>query len=187
MGTPAAARTATATIELEAENERLRWLLERQPSCLMRIGRDGTLLAVNAAALGLLGGKTLSDVLGTSVHQLMSGDAAVLWDEFAERVAANGSASLDCDMSDLGGTARSVVLQAVALPLHPDGIESLLVTGRDVTTARRLEESLQMNIARLTREREQLETALEQLKAALTYVAESASRAQAAIAKGEQP
>jgi len=46
-------------------------------------------------------------------------------------------------MSDLAGVSRAVMMQGIAVPGHPDGDESLLVSVRDVTTARRLQASLQ--------------------------------------------
>ena len=136
--------TATAPPDLDpaVELERLRTLLEKQPSCLMRIGNDGTLLAVNEVALTLLGARALADVLGTSFTDRIQGDGTV-WADFVRRVSQAGSASTECDMNDLAGVTRAVMMQGIALPGHPDGDESLLVSVRDVTTARRLQASLQ--------------------------------------------
>jgi len=134
--------TATPDLDPAVEIERLRALLEKQPSCLMRIGNDGTLLAVNEVALTLLGARALDDVLGTSFTDRIPGDGTV-WADFVRRVSQGGSASTECDMSDLAGVSRAVMMQGIAVPGHPDGDESLLVSVRDVTTARRLQASLQ--------------------------------------------
>jgi len=129
---------------MQAEIERLRTLLERQPSCLMRIGVGGTFLAVNDAALNFLGARTLGEVLDTSVVERLDGtDPVGAWTEFARRVATAGSGSFDCEMRNLGGLRRAVVMQAVTLPDHPDGDDSFLVTIRDVSATRRLQASLQ--------------------------------------------
>src|SRR5919106_3512371 len=81
--TPPSPITATADVKSAAEVERLRALLERQPSCLMRIGISGTLLAVNEAALKFLGARTLADVLDTSiVERIVGDDAATIWADF---------------------------------------------------------------------------------------------------------
>jgi PAS domain S-box-containing protein len=129
---------------LQAEVERLRALLERQPSCLMRVGMGGTLLAVNDKALNLLGARRLEDALGTSFVDRIDGeDNATLWADFVRRVSNAGSASVECEMNDLAGVRRAVMVQAVTLPTHPDGDESFLLTVRDVSTARRLQASLQ--------------------------------------------
>lgn len=154
--------------DLRAEVERLCALLDRQPSCLMRIAMDGTLLAVNDAALSLIGARSLAQALGTSFMALMRHGAAGVWEDFTDRVLRSGSASVEFEIRDLAGGERTVLLQAVVLPAHPDGIESMLVTARDVSTARRLESSLQeqaeqkANAASATRVRE-LEARIEQL------------------------
>ena len=127
-----------------AEIERLHRLLDIQPSCLMRVAVDGTLLAVSDAALDMLGGPDLADVLGTTLLDRLTGDVHTLWSEFAQRVRESGSGSVECEMEDrAAGSRRTVVLLGVATPDHPDGLPSVLVAARDVSTARRLELSLQ--------------------------------------------
>jgi PAS domain S-box-containing protein len=137
--------TATESdVDLQAEVERLRTLLERQPSCLMRVGVNGTLLAVNDKALNLLGARGLEGVLGSSlVDRIDAEDTASLWEDFVRRVSNAGSASVECEMKDLAGVRRAVMVQAVTLPSHPDGDVSFLLTVRDVSTSRRLQASLQ--------------------------------------------
>jgi PAS domain-containing protein len=181
--TPVQSATAAPFgIDLTAEVERLRLLLERQPTCLMRVGIGGTLLAANDAAQSLLGATTLADVLGTSFVERLQGDAAAIWSEFIGRVANAGSASLECDMTDLAGTQRAVVLQGVTLPAHPDGDDSLLITVRDVSNSRRLEASLRDHQEEMRR---QLTAALAQLKGALNAAIQATLLAQQVIEKGE--
>lgn len=175
-----AVATAPPGVDLTAEVERLRAMLERQPSCLMRIGIGGTLLAVNEAAISLLGGRAPGDLLGTTIVERIAGDAPTIWAEFVGRVTNAGSASVECEFEDPGGTRRAVVLQAVTLPVHPDGDDSLLITVRDVSTPRRLQASLQeQEDLRL-----QLTSALEQLKTALNSAIDATLLAQQVIDKG---
>ena len=134
---------ASAQLDAASEAAHLRSLIEKQPSCLMRVGADGTLLAVSDAALTLLGARDLAQVLDTNVLQHLQGEAADVWADFTGRVLSSGSGSAECEMTDLGGSRRSTMLLGVALPDHPDGITSLLVTVRDVSAARRLEASLE--------------------------------------------
>jgi hypothetical protein len=139
----AANGSPTAQLDPMTEIARLRALLERQPSCLMRIGIDGRLLAVSDAALTLLGAQELAQVLDTNLVERIRGDSPTnAWTDFMTRVVSSGSASGECEIEDLAGTARSVILLGVALADHPDGLPSLLVTVRDVSTARGLEASL---------------------------------------------
>jgi hypothetical protein len=125
-----------------AEAAYLRTLIEKQPSPLMRVAMDGSLLAVSDAALNLLAGRDLAQVLGTNLSDRLAPEQASQWRDFADRVGKNGSASVECTLTDLSETARVVQLQGVALTDHPDGIDSILVTARDVSAARRLEASL---------------------------------------------
>lgn len=131
------------TAELLAEIERLRALLDKAPSCLMRVGSDGTLLAVSDVALDLLGARTLAEALGKSFVTFLRGaDPDPLWADFVHRVGEGGSGSAECEMEDLSGTRRDVMLLGSKIEQHPDGVASILVVVRDITTARKLEASL---------------------------------------------
>ncbi len=124
------------------EADRLRTLLDKLPSCLMRVGVDGTLLAVSDTARDLLGARDLGAALGSNFIDRLRGDASAVWGDFAQRVSHDGSGSAECEMEDLAGVRRVVVLQGVAVPHHPDTHASVLVAVRDISTARRLEASL---------------------------------------------
>lgn len=160
-GGPAATKGAVgradAAADAAAEVERLRTLLDKQPSCLIRVGTDGTLLAVSDAGLGVLGAQQLTQVLGTNLVDRLQGASASLWADFAHRVSTGGSGSVECELLDLSGVSRAVVLLGLALANHPDGLGSLLVTVRDVSAARRLETSLQEEEGR----RRSIQTALD--------------------------
>jgi PAS domain S-box-containing protein len=126
------------------EVERLRAILDHQPACLMRVAIDGRMLAVSDHAMNLLGVRELGQVLDTNFADRLRGDAvAEAWREFVGRVQQSGSASVETELEDFGGNTRAVTLQSVALPDHPDGIASILLTVRDISTARRLEASLE--------------------------------------------
>ena len=126
------------------EVERLRAILEKQPSCLMRVAIDGRMLAISDHAMSLLGARELGQVLDTNFVERLRGDAvAETWSEFVARVTQSGSASAETELEEFSGNIRAVTMQGVALPDHPDGIESMLLTIRDISTARRLEASLE--------------------------------------------
>jgi hypothetical protein len=150
---------AATSADAAAEIAHLRSLLEKQPSCLMRVRADGTLLAVSDTALSLLGASELAQVLDANLMDHLPGEAVAVWSDFVRRVMISGTASAECEMTDLAGARRSVVLAGVALRSHPDGLESLLVTARDVSGARRLEASLQ--------EQDGLRQSIEELRAKL--------------------
>jgi hypothetical protein len=133
---------ASATPET-AEASHLRHLLEKQPSCLLRVGRDGLLLACSDAGLSLLGKEDLAHVLDRPFDEYVAPEHLDAWREFRERVWMTGAGSVECAFASAAGTgARTLQLQAVALRNHPDGLESMLMVVRDTSTVRRLEESL---------------------------------------------
>jgi PAS domain-containing protein len=129
-------------VDLSAEVERLRSMLDRVPACLLRVAHDGTLLAANDAALSLLGGE-LTDVLGSNFVERLDGQSVrTMWAEFVDRVAQGGSASFECELIEPGSDARAVVLLGTNLLLHPDNVPSIFVAVRHISAARRLEASL---------------------------------------------
>jgi PAS domain S-box-containing protein len=120
----------------------LRRLIEQQPACLMRAGVDGVLLAVNEAALRLLGAESLTQVLGRNLTTVIMPRQHEEWLEFAARVRDGASGSLECDLTDLSGMRRTILLQAVPLLDHADGVPSMILTARDLSAPRRLEAAI---------------------------------------------
>jgi hypothetical protein len=134
----------------------LRRLLDRQPSCLIRVRLDGVLLACNDAALGLFGVAARRAVLDTNLTDRIVPADRTRWQEFTTRCWAKGAASLECHLVAPDDDARPVLVQGVALTDHPDGFESLLLNLRDQSQTHRLEHSIQAaEIDRLDNEERQ--------------------------------
>jgi hypothetical protein len=129
--------------EADHEVERLRLLIERQPTCVMRIGLDAVILAANDAALGQLGASQLGEALGHRFTQWMLPNQRDRWLDLAKRVYQNGAASIECELLDLAERRHAVQLQAVKQPPHPDGMESMTVAVREISGMSRLEQALQ--------------------------------------------
>ncbi len=121
----------------------LRRIIEKQPACLMRVGLDGLLLAANDAALGLLGAKDHSEVLGSLLTTWIVAADLQRWAQFAATVGKGTSVSLECDINDLAGTQRNVAFYAVPLIDHHDEIPSMILGARDESALRHLEASIQ--------------------------------------------
>ena len=136
--TPNPSKTSSA----DAVESHLRHLIERQPSCLLRVARTGNLLACNDAGLNLLGKTELAQVLDKPFEAHLAAEHAAAWREFTDRVWTDGAGSIESNLASEGGANRTVLLQAIALRDHPDGVESLLLAVRDTSPLRRLEESL---------------------------------------------
>lgn len=124
------------------ETDHLRWIVEKQPSCLMRVGVDSVVLAANDAALSLFGAEKASQVLGTSLTGFVAASDRDIWLGFVGKVTAGSSHSLECVLNDVSGTERHVVLHGVPLLDHADGIRSVLLSVRDNNAIRRMEAAL---------------------------------------------
>src|SRR5512137_659153 len=133
--------------EADREVERLRLLIERQPTCVMRTGMDAVILAANDAALGQLGASQLGQALGHRFTKWMLPNQRDRWLDLATRARENGAASIECDLVDLAERQHTVLLQAVRQPAHPDGIESMTVAVREISGMNRLEKALQNQAA----------------------------------------
>ena len=78
--------------------DHLRWIVEKQPSCLMRIAADGLLLAANDAALALLGAETHPQVLGKQLTTLIAPTHHDAWMAFVDKVTHGSLQSFECDL-----------------------------------------------------------------------------------------
>jgi hypothetical protein len=159
--------------DVNPEVRRLRLLIERQPTCLLRIGMDGLILAANDAALGQLAARQLGQALGHRLAEWLPPDQSERWLDYEARVRASGAASMECDLRDLSGNLHAVQLHGVSQPGHPDGVASMIVTIRDVSGVSRMEKALQ--------EHESTRRALQETRARLEAVARESAEREAAL------
>ena len=126
-------------LEPTAEVAHLRRLLDIQPGCLMRLGADGTVLAANDAALTLLGVTSGAQALGRDFEAWIPPDQRDRWRAFATGVAQGHPASVECDITAPAGDRHTSLFHGVPLPGHPDGVASMAVAARAVSSQRLLE------------------------------------------------
>lgn len=117
----------------------LRRLLDIQPCCLLRLGADGTILAVNDAALMMLGGGSRAQALGRDFALWIPPDQREPWKAFTLGVVRGSPSSIECDVAGASGTRFPTLFHAVPLADHPDGVPSMAVTARVITAQRQLE------------------------------------------------
>ena len=154
-----ASGTPAVGIDLPVEAEpHLRAVLERQPVVLTRVSKDGTFLAINEAGLSMLGAQTLEQILGTSLMNMVEADERKACQAFIDRAAGGTRGSFEVDLIGLTGSRHTLELHASAHPGAPDAIASVLISFRDVTESRRLEQSLVEAAARQTEQEAAWET-----------------------------
>ncbi len=144
-------KSGKATVQVDAPAEgdlHLRAVLEAQPVTLVRLGSDGKVLAVNEAGLAVIGAERLEQILETSFLDLLQEDDRSGFLAFVQRVAKGHRGSLEVGLTGFTGSTHAIQIHAAPHPGAPDGIESLLVTLRDVTESRQLEQSLVDAMAR---------------------------------------
>lgn len=120
----------------------LRAVIEQQPVVLARVGKDGTFLAVNEAGLSMLGAQTLEQVLGSSLLSMVDQAERGTCQALIERALDGQRGSCEADLTGFTSSHQTLELHATAHPGAPDGIPSVLISFRDVTESRRLEQSL---------------------------------------------
>jgi PAS domain S-box-containing protein len=144
-----------------ADAEHLRHVIEKQPSCLLRVSLDGVVLAANDAALTLWGAQDIGQVLGRSLTGWIVAEHRDRWTEFAALLGRNTPGSFDCDVTNVRGERRSMLFHAVPLLNHSDGILSMMLGVRDTSALRVLESRcLQEAQERVSTERDRLEQLL---------------------------
>ena len=142
MGTAVSIEAVGIDHRLEEPEPHLRAVLEHQPVVLTRVDADGTVLAINAAGLSMLGAHALEQVVGTSLMNVVASEGRNACLEFIRRVVNGTRESLEADVVGLTGRRHTFELRASPHPGAPDGIASALISFRDVTESRRLERSL---------------------------------------------
>jgi len=117
----------------------LRRLLDTQPSCLMRLGADGTVLAANDAALKLIGVTSGAQVLGRDFSVWVPSDQRDRWTAFTDGVVQGYPASVECEIAAPSGDRQPTLFHGVPLTDHPDGVASMAIAARAVSGQRQLE------------------------------------------------
>ena len=148
-------------VERRTLEARLRAMLETAPICLMRVAGDGTILAMNIAALDMVEAERAGQMVDESWYEWVVPDAQAACRDFIERASHGEKGSFECQIKRLSGTHRTVRMSAVRAPVDADGDPSALVAMRDLDKTRSLEAGLTQGREKL----EALETALSELEA----------------------
>jgi PAS domain S-box-containing protein len=158
-------------------------VIESQPVCLTRIDSDGTFLAVNDAAMSLLGAERLDQILDTSLLNLVAPHDRDQCRAFLGRITAGDRGSTEVELTGMAGLQHTLQIHAVAIPGSPDAQPAAFCTFRDITEHRRLERALLDAAAREEEQASALAGERERLNAALVESRDAATRASATAAE----
>ena len=103
---------------------RLRAMLETMPVCLMRVAGDGTILAMNIAALDMVEAEQAEQMVDQSWYERVVPDARAACRDFIERASRGGQGSFECQTRDSPGSLARWCWAPCAHPsmqmgLHP--------------------------------------------------------------------
>jgi PAS domain S-box-containing protein len=158
-------------------------VIESQPVCLTRIASDGTFLAVNDAAMSLLGVERLDQILDTSLLNLVAPHDRDQCRAFLGRITGGDRGSTEVELTGLAGLQHTLQIHAVAIAGSPDSAPAAFCTFRDITEHRRLERALLDAAAREEQQSSALAGERERLNAALVESRDAATRASVTAAE----
>jgi PAS domain S-box-containing protein len=124
---------------LRDSEARQRAMIAATPDCVMLVARDGRLLDMNPAGLGMIEAQDFATVAGADIRKVVVPEHRAAWQANHERVCRGERLSWEFDIIGLNGTRRRMETHAVPLAL-PDGTTAQLAVTRDVTARKRAEE-----------------------------------------------
>ncbi|MEF3128712.1 PAS domain S-box protein [Rhizobium leguminosarum] len=127
-------------------DETYRTIVETTPECVKLIARDGTVLQVNAAGVGMAGLQYSGQVIGLNFFDFVAPEHRDRYREFHERVCSGMRGYLEFDLINAIGARRHMETHAAPLR-HIDGSVVQLGVTRDITERREAQDRLRRSEA----------------------------------------
>ena len=134
-----------AAEQLRASESRLTAIVESEPECVKLIDRDGNLLEINPAGLEMIEAKSLDEVAGKCVYDLVAEEDRQAFTELNERIFGGEPGSLSFDLIGLKGGRRRIETHAVPFKDAAGEVVAHLAIALDVTKRERLEGELRQS------------------------------------------
>ena len=126
------APACTGAVSKTSES-RVRLVLETEPVCLTEMTSDGSLVAMNAAGLALVGAERRDQVLGGGFRRFVLSEDQQPFEELIQRVCAGRNDALEYTLVRLDGSHRRVDMLAVPLRRGPNEDLAVLAVTLDST------------------------------------------------------
>lgn len=137
--------------QLRESEAKFRAIIDAEPECVKMLDADGTLLFMNPAGLEMLGAKSLLQVQGRPLENIITPEYRDAFRRFTHKVINGGGAALEFEIMGLTGQKRYVETHAVTLSLAPDAPHYLLGIMRDITERKQMETRLLQQLNELLR------------------------------------
>lgn len=134
---------------LRQSENRLRAMIDAEPECIKLIGRDGTLLEINAFGLELMEVESAETLVGKSVYEAILPEYRQAFCSLNKRVCRGQKGSLQFEIVGFKGTRRWMESYAVPLPNEADGEYLHLAVTRDITQQKLAEQKIREQAALL--------------------------------------
>jgi PAS domain S-box-containing protein len=134
---------------LQASRSRLRAVFEAEPECVKIESLGGTLLDLNAAGLRVVQARTLAEVAGRAVTDMIHPDDHAAYMKLHAQVAAGATGQLQYRVLGLHGSERWMEGHSVPLRGADGTVDSVLSVSRDITEQKASLERLQQSRALL--------------------------------------
>ena len=134
---------SSRTLRLKESEKNLRALIETEPACVKTISRDGSLLSMNAAGLGMIEAESFDQVKNAKVINLVDDPYKMAFKQLNNEVFNGRGGTLTFSITGLKG--KSLWLETHAVPLYDDSgqINRLLGVTHDVTRRLQMEQEIQ--------------------------------------------
>ncbi len=128
---------------LREREERLRTIVENEPECVKLVDRDGNLLEMNPAGLGMIEADSLAQVHGRCLCPMIAPPDEPAFREMIAAVFEGQSRKLVFELIGLRGTHRILETHSVPLWDGPERreVRALLGVTRDITARMQLEQA----------------------------------------------
>lgn len=133
-----------------AENEyRLRQIIASEPECVKLQTQDGILLEINPAGLSLMEASEPSEIIGTSVYNIIAPEFRDEYRTLSSRVFNGESGVMEFQIISLKGRRRWMETHVVPLRDRRNRVISLLGITRDITVHKHAEEEVRLHYREL--------------------------------------
>jgi PAS domain S-box-containing protein len=130
------------TLQLEEQRTRLETIIESEPECVKLQDREGRIIEMNPAGLGLLCAQSAAQVIGSPIYDFLCEEYHEAYRQLTAQVFAGERRSLQFEVTTLDGRRRWLETHAAPLRDGDGEITALLAITRDIDEHRQAEEKL---------------------------------------------
>lgn len=130
-------------INLKANENRLRTIIENEPECVKVTDRNGNLVEMNAAGLAMLGVTSIDQVKSYQLINFIKPAYREAFEDLHKRVIQGETGKLEFEIVSLLGEERFLQTHAVPIRNEKNEVESLLGITRDITVQKLAKQALE--------------------------------------------